>query len=191
MGGFFFGGLMSVSGEESPVVENTAQDVEAGTTAQEDKEDTQTNDFRNRQGARRREGGPPRNAERAAESTFGDLLDPFPQFADIPTMKSEFSYIAQYGQRSKNAAVKSNIGRLADISFDLLRKCEDLGREQDAFTMEEAVFEQLKNEYEETTGAYDALIQHLESLVKQLHKENDSLKKNLKANKIALPVRAE
>ena len=52
--------------------------------------------------------------------------DPFPQFADLPTMKSEFSYIAQFGQRSKNAAVKSNIGRLADMSFDLLRKCDDL-----------------------------------------------------------------
>jgi len=182
--------LMSVSGEEAPVVESTVQGVEAGTTPQDEKRDAQTNDFGNRQG-RRREGGPPRNSERAAESTFGDLLDPFPQFADLPTMKSEFSYIAQYGQRSKNAAVKSNISRLADMSFDLLRKCEELGREQDAFTVEEAVFEQLKNEYAETTGAYDALIQHLESLVKQLNKENDSLKKNLKANKVALPVRAE
>ena len=59
-----------IMSEESPVVANAPQDVEASTSPQDD---TQAKDTRNRQG-KRWEGGPPRNAERAAGSTFGDLL---------------------------------------------------------------------------------------------------------------------
>uniref|UniRef100_A0A7S4IQI4 Uncharacterized protein n=1 Tax=Vannella robusta TaxID=1487602 RepID=A0A7S4IQI4_9EUKA len=121
------------------------------------------------------------------EATFADLLEPFPQFSDIPTMKREFGDIAQFGSRSKNAAVKNNIKKATDMAFELIKYYSALSKQSDSFTGNEKVFKQLKEEYAATTQAYGDLTSHLESLVTQLTAENNVLKDALKVEGIEIP----
>eukprot|EP00339_Tiarina_fusa_P019037 CAMPEP_0117047136 /NCGR_PEP_ID=MMETSP0472-20121206/32587_1 /TAXON_ID=693140 ORGANISM="Tiarina fusus, Strain LIS" /NCGR_SAMPLE_ID=MMETSP0472 /ASSEMBLY_ACC=CAM_ASM_000603 /LENGTH=197 /DNA_ID=CAMNT_0004759745 /DNA_START=12 /DNA_END=605 /DNA_ORIENTATION=+ len=146
--------------------------------------DRDKQDFERRKGDRN--GGGFKN--QLHDSTFADLLEPFPQFSDIPTMKREFADIDQFGSRSRNAGVKNNIKRATDMGFELLRAYDSLNKEASSFTGNEAIFKELKEEYIASTAAYDALTSHLESLVTQLTNENTTLKEALKAEGIEVPV---
>ena len=128
------------------------------------------------------------------------VTEPFPQFSDMPTMKIDLADIQQFGQRARTQPVKNNIVRATEIGFDLLRQCSSLVGVicwvfflniewygslvvQDKQTTSQAakleIFEQLKEEYAQANTDNDALIGHLESLVKQLTTENAKLTKTL------------
>jgi len=97
-------------------------------------------------------------------------------------MKREFSAISQFGSKSRSPAIKANIAKATSIGFELLDQYNNLNEKTSSHAKNEQLFAQLKQEYAYTTSAYDSLINHLESVVKQVTEENTLLKNTLKEN---------